>query len=84
MLLPETLTGLHSDRKLSDSEDNLTIFINNIVVYCRAVESKQLDKQKVADLREKLKEQFNVMLFEERIDRFKDILEMDQQSAEPE
>lgn len=67
---------MNSDRKLSDSEDNLTIFINNIVLFCRALESRQLDQKTVSELRERLKEQFNVMLFEERIDRFKDLLEL--------
>lgn len=62
--LPETLAGLNTGKRLGESEDNLAIFINNIVVYCREVESRQIDQELCSELREKLKEQFNVMLFD--------------------
>lgn len=65
--LPETLTGLNTDKHLSNTEDNLAIFISNIVVYCRIAESSEVDPELRAELRDKLKEQFNVMLFDEKI-----------------
>jgi hypothetical protein len=42
--LPQTLAGLDTDKQLGGSEDNLAVFISNIVVYCREVESKQMDQ----------------------------------------
>ena len=54
------------------------------MAYCRAVEGRQLDQQSAAGLRDKLREQFNVMLFEERIERFRDVLELEEAPAEPE
>jgi hypothetical protein len=58
---------LNTDKHLVDTEDNLAIFISNIVVYCRKVESRQIDQEVRFELSEKLKEQFNVMLFDEPI-----------------
>lgn len=55
-----------------------------MVFFCRAVEGQRLDQQALGELRERLREQFNVMLFEERIDRFRDQLELEQPAGEPE
>ena len=45
----------------------MAIFISNIVVYCREIEGKEVGSEIRTGLREKLKEQFNVMLFDDRI-----------------
>lgn len=65
--LPETLARLNTDKKFSEGDDNLKVFIDNIVLYCKEVQSKQIDEEVANSLRDKLKEQCNVMLFEDKI-----------------
>ena len=61
---------------MSENEDNLAIFINNIVTLCREVERKQIDQTNMQQLREQLREQFNVMLFDDKIQKFSDLLKL--------
>jgi predicted house-cleaning noncanonical NTP pyrophosphatase (MazG superfamily) len=69
---------LNTDKRLVDTGDNLAIFISNIVFYCRKAESKENDPELLTELREKLKEQFNVMLFDEKIEKFSELLKVEQ------
>jgi hypothetical protein len=45
-VLPTLLTtGVTSKGKLSEGQDNLAIFVNNIVLYCKLVENQQIDAE---------------------------------------
>jgi len=60
----------------------LAIFISNIVVYCRKIEGKEVDPEIRTEFREKLKEQFNVMHFDDSIEKFSEILKISSREAE--
>ena len=75
--LPQTLARLSTDKRISDGSDNIKVFIDNIIIYCKEIEDKQIDEQLSNRLREKLKEQFNVMLFEDGIQKFNELLGLD-------
>lgn len=56
-------TNLEQNRRISDGQDNLSIFINNIILYCNLIHQQQLDSQGAAELRDILKGQLNELWF---------------------
>lgn len=63
--LPATLlnSNAYSEQRISEIQDNLAVFINNIVFYCKLEQRKVLEVEQSAALVDMLKGQLNELWF---------------------
>lgn len=77
------MTKAYSGQKMAEVQDNLSIFINNIVVYCKLLENKKVDGEGAAELLELLRGQLNELWFEDRLKKISDELDIESDRGEP-